>query len=329
MVNLKELLGLSDAQWTIANVFHSNSLERIAKAIESKTRFVHYTNADTAMKLIKNKEVWLRKSTNMNDSMEVEHGFNCLAASYRKHKSTFAPTFEALYPGICIRIEKYFEDWLPTYRTGTFIACVSEHDNNENQMGRLSMWRAYGGNAGVAIVMNGEVFHRPVSSDALKGYTSPVDYLDMNGFDFEFVKLISAISSNIDLLSSIGEEAFFYSVTHAFRYATICTKHPGFLEEREWRVIYSPAIEKSDIILETIESIAGVPQKVCKLPLANKPELGLYGLELPQLIDRIIIGPCHYPDEICEAFVHLLQDAGIENADSKVVVSDIPLRQSR
>ena len=200
MVNLKELLGLSDAQWTIANVFHSNSLERIAKAIESKTRFVHYTNADTAMKLIKNKEVWLRKSTNMNDSMEVEHGFNCLAASYRKHKSTFAPTFEALYPGICIRIEKYFEDWLPTYRTGTFIACVSEHDNNENQMGRLSMWRAYGGNAGVAIVMNGEVFHRPVSSDALKAYTSPVDYLDMNGFDFEFVKLISAISSNIDLL---------------------------------------------------------------------------------------------------------------------------------
>jgi hypothetical protein len=327
MVDLQRHLGLDDGQWEIVRIFNSDSLGRVAKAIDSKTRFVHYTNADTAMKLLTNKEVWLRKSTNMNDAMEVEHGFNCLAASYRKHKPSFESPFEKLYPGICNKIEKYFEYWLPTYRSGTFIACVSEHDNSENKMGRLSMWRAYGGNAGVAIVMNGDVFHRPVKSDALKAYTSPVAYLDGKGFEGEFLNLINSIKSNSDILSAIGEENFFAAITHAFRYATICTKHPGFLEEREWRVIYSPAIEKSDIIVEAIESISGIPQKVCKLPLADKPELGLYGLELPKLIDRVIIGPCNYPNEICEAFVHLLQNAGVANAESKVVASDIPLRQ--
>lgn len=329
MLNLKDFWGLNDVQWALAEIFHSNSLGRVAQALEAKTRFVHYTNADTAMKFLRNKEVWLRKSSNMNDSMEVEHGFNCLAASYRKHKPMFEPDFEALYPGICDKIENYFEDWLPTYRSGTFIACVSEHSEHENQMGRLSMWRAYGGNAGVAIVMKGDVFHRPVSSDALKAYTSPVAYLDTHAFEVEFVKLIAAIKNNTTVLTAIGEEQFFACVTNAFRYATICTKHPGFLEEREWRVIYSPAIEKSDIIEETIESIVGIPQKVCKLPLIDKPERGLSGLALPQLIDRVIIGPCHYPEEISEAFVHLMDSAGIVDAASKVVISDIPLRQSR
>ena len=198
MINLQEKLSLDDTQWALINIFQSNALKRIGQCLEARTRFVHYTSADKAMKLLSNREVWLRKSTCMNDFMEVQHGFNCLSTAWRKNKPKFEAQFETLFPGICAKIESHFDGWLPSYRTGTFIACVSEHDDdpakNEDRMGRLSMWRAYGGTAGVAIVMNGGVFHRPVSSDALKAYTSPVAYLDVEGFNVEFVKLISAIS---------------------------------------------------------------------------------------------------------------------------------------
>jgi hypothetical protein len=332
MTDLQTKFGMDDTQWALANIFQANALNRIGQCLDAGTRFVHYTTADKAMKLLSNREVWLRKSTRMNDFMEIEHGYNCLSKAWQKNKPNFVTQFEELFPGICGKIESHFDGWFPSYRTGTFIACVSEHDDdpakNEDRMGRLSMWRAYGGTAGVAIVMKGGVFHRPVSSDALKAYTSPVVYLDVEGFNIEFVKLISAIESNLPLMKSIGEQHFLSLIAHAFRYATICTKHPGFLEEREWRVIYSPAVGKSEIIKECIESIEGIPQKVCKLPLVDSPDKGLTDLELPKLIDRIIIGPSHSPFEIYEAMVELMNNAGIADAASKVFVSDIPLRQT-
>jgi hypothetical protein len=330
---LQELFGMSEAQLEIANIFHSYSLERVVTAVKDNTRFVHYTNAETAMKLFSNREVWLRKSTNMNDYMEVDHGFNCLSSAYRKHKGDFEKNFEQIFPGICKRIEDYFDSWLPTFRLGTYLTCVSEHDDdpvrNEDRMGRLSMWRAYGGAAGVAIVMNSKAFHTPITSDALKAYVSPVAYLDIDGFEKQFLGLVGRIIANRELLQSLGEERFFAEVSHAFRYATLCTKHPGFFEEREWRIIYSPAFSKSQIIIENIESIGGVPQNVCKLPLKDHTDLGINGIELPKLINRVIIGPTPYPFDISEALIHLLDKAGVENAASKVFVSDIPLRQPR
>jgi hypothetical protein len=107
----------------------------------------------------------------------------------------------------------------------------------------------------------------------------------------------------------------------------LSTKHPGFHEEREWRVIYSPSFQKSDRLSTEIVSINGTPQSICKIPLRDVREEGLFGLELPELIDRVIIGPTKFPVGIYDALVTVLTDAGIKNAASKVIVSDIPLRQ--
>ena len=149
MNNLQEKLSLDDTQWALANIFQSNALNKIGRCMEEKIRFVHYTSADKAMKLLTNREIWLRKSTRMNDFMEIEHGRNCLSTAWQKNKPNFKTQFEGLFPGVCEKIESHFDSWFLSYRTGTFIACVSEHDDeqekNEDRMGRLSMWRAYGG----------------------------------------------------------------------------------------------------------------------------------------------------------------------------------------
>jgi hypothetical protein len=60
--------------------------------------------------------------------------------------------------------------------------------------------------------------------------------------------------------------------------------------------------------------------------LADEPENGLLGADIPSLIDRIIIGPTAYPYVSYQAFAAVLQGLGVQDAGERVIVSDIPLR---
>jgi hypothetical protein len=316
--------GLNNDQTQLLKIFFPHAFRRTVEASNSGLRFVYYTNADTAISIIRNKEVWMRKSSLMNDYREIEHGFDCLSNAYKKNHDQVRSVFDVLFPGFCSRLEERFNSWLPHFRTDTYIACFSEHDDTEDQYGRLSMWRAYGGAAGVAIVLNGGPFLRP--SDALKAYTSPIAYKDDQGFESEFAALLESAGSNGAFLKSVGEDVVLNNLFSAFRYGVLCTKHPGFNEEREWRVIYSPSFQKSDRLSSTIVSINGTPQSICKIPLKNVPEEGLVGIELPEMVDRVIIGPTKFPVGIYDALVTLLNEAGVQDASRKVIISDLPLR---
>jgi Protein of unknown function (DUF2971) len=323
------LSGLSQEQMLVLSIFQPYSLERIKHALINKTRFVHYTTADTAVRILENEQIWLRKCSCMNDFMEVEHGFECLNSAYKKNQELVKATLDALFPNIQDRLQKLFNSWLPHFRTGTYIACVSEHGNptvgeEEDQIGRLSMWRAYGGKTGVAIVMNNGPFLR--STDALRAYTSPVAYISAEAFELEFIKLFESIKSNHSALLNFGEEYVLEQLFSSFKSAVLCSKHPGFREEREWRVIYSPALAKSDRLLADVKSIGGTPQPIYKLPLKNVIDENLFGIELNQLIERVIIGPTSFPQAIREAIVLKLKEKNVEDAERKVIVSDIPLR---
>ena len=87
-------------------------------------------------------------------------------------------------------------------------------------------------------------------------------------------------------------------------------------------------MKSSDLVPPEIEVINGIPQTVLKIKLRNHPDLGLRGLELPELLHRVIIGPCDYPDVVRRAIHQLLVDAAVSEADAnaKIAVSRIPLR---
>lgn len=319
------LPGFDKKQLSLLRLFHPYAFKKAQLALSRNMRFVHYTSADVAMRIFQTQQVWMRNATCMNDFMEIEHGFECLNAAYKNQREKFQKTFDSLFPDFSKKLQDSFNDWLPHFRSDTYLACVSEHDDKEDELGRLSMWRAYGGDAGVAIVMKGLPFL--THSDALKAHTNPVAYLSKEEYSLEFSKFLDGIQANAKIVKDLGEERALAHVFEAFRYATMCTKHVGFHEEREWRIIYSPAYEKSDRIVSGIESIRGTPQPVCKIPLKDVPAEALIGIEIPKLVDRVIVGPTRHPLVIREAFVALLNDAGVTEAQSRVFVSDIPLRQ--
>ncbi|MEA2833372.1 MAG: hypothetical protein QOG66_1574 [Methylobacteriaceae bacterium] len=316
--------GLTAQQSRAAKIFFPYAAEKTLAAVPAGQRFVHYTGAETALKIFRAKEVWLRKSTCMNDFREIDHGFECLNHAYKERREHFKQMLDAMFPEFTTNLENQFNGWLPHFRTDTYITCLSEHHESEDRTGRLSMWRAYGGDAGVALVLNSTVFLTP--SDALKAYTSPVAYLLQDGFLREYDRLLASIEENREFVRSLGQEAVLGYIFEAFRAAILCTKHPGFREELEWRVIHSPLYRPSARIRREIEPIRGVPQPVYKIMLEDIPAEGLIGAAIPSLVDRIIIGPTRHPEVIREAFVDVLRNIGVDVPETRVFASDIPLR---
>ncbi|MCF3630464.1 DUF2971 domain-containing protein [Thalassospiraceae bacterium LMO-SO8] len=261
----------------------------------------------------------------MNDFSEVVHGQSCLRRAYNGDiGKRFKELLNDIHPGMAEEFEKLADGWWRYFETESYIACVSEHLDDEDKFGRLSMWRAYSESTGVAIVLNNTPFLSP--SDALKAYTSPVEYLAEDEFEHKFNEIILNIENNIQFLKEIPKDYIINFAFEMLRFSIYSTKHPGFKEEREWRVIYSPFLGASDKLVKSVEVINGVPQPVYKIPLKDYPDEGFVGAEIPQLIDRIIIGPTEFPDALREAFTMLLGDAGVESPESRVFVSNIPLR---
>lgn len=253
-------------------------LPYVAKATDrvqdSGGRFVYYTTASTAMQILRGREMWMRNTMVMNDFSEVEHGLSCVIDAYKSDAgAALKRLLEQHYEGISAEIESLFNAWIPGFRKDTFVLCLSEHTPEEDHYGRLSMWRAYGGDAGVALVMNGDVLFRP--SNALAAYSSPVAYLDKDSLQHEFVVVATEMGQNAELLRNLGREGTKEAVFHMLRFATICTKHPAFAEEREWRVVASPALESSPLLPVQVEIIGGVPQRVLKVKLVDHPDMGV------------------------------------------------------
>lgn len=313
---------MNEQDLKLAEIFHPYYCQRRRFVQEKNIRFVHYTRAESAMRILQTKQVWLRKTNCLNDFTEVEHGLQCLFNSYEA--SSFRSSLDGIFPGIDAEVVALFDRLTPQFRYESYLTCFSEHDDSEDFLGRLSMWRAYGSGTGVALVMNNAPFFG--TSNALNVYSSPVAYYTDKEVAQSLEEISKSIAVNSEIIRGIGRENVKGWVFNMLKIAALCTKHPGFQEEREWRVVYSPTLGSSPHILRDIENVGGVPQPVHKIPLQNLPEEG-FTAAIPNLIDRIIIGPTEYPSAIRDAFIQLLFEAGLEDAIHRVAVSQIPLRR--
>lgn len=317
--------GLSEAEFELAGIFYPRMMERAINLLDNSGRLVHYTTAEVAVSIIENQEIWMRNASTMNDWSEVEHGLMCLRTAWKDNKaSDFKTAIDHAFPNLTEELETFFDSWQSEFRNNTFLTCLSEHHPLEDQTGRLSMWRAYGGRNGIALVLKSHPF--AVSSDTLKANASPVEYLSGDEFEAAFQSQLDGILRSREKWTSISRDDVLGYLFYMLKFLALCTKHPGFSEEREWRIVYSPSGGISPAITPAIKVVRGTPQLIQKIPLLDRPDLGLFGASAPQLLDRVIIGPTDHPVVVYQAFVDLLGRAGVESPQTKVVISNIPLR---
>lgn len=319
---VSDTMELDEAALKFNEIFNPGLIEQsVAVAAEGK-RFVYYTSADTAMKVLCNQELWFRNAIVMNDFSEISYGLELIRSVFSGPEGKrFRDAVEDIFNGTIEKADELLSGWESDWRLETYIACVSLHDPKEDTRGRLSMWRAYGD---TALVVN----NTPMTAvtDLLAVFSVPVLYLSEDELTEYLSGITNSILINRSYLKGLGQDILVsYIHQMLFRFA-IATKHPGFSEEKEWRLYYRPSERNSPGMRKETVVLNGVPQSVYKLRLADEPENGLHGADIPSLLDRIIVGPNEFPYVSYRAFVDVLDELGVEDATRKVVVSDIPLR---
>ena len=305
-------------------IFQPGYSEALRKLTDEQSRFVYYTNAETALKIIRNKEIWFRNAAVMNDFSEISYGLSLT-------KRVFASVAGAQFWGevtnifqsqeIIDKVCNMLDEWEADWRLETFLFCVSLHDQTEDKSGRLSMWRAYGDSA--------LVFKRDPSWDSsnqLGVYMMPVNYFMEAELTNQLSKVTSAIKENSKYIHSLGEQKISEWIWFMVFLNAIGTKHPGFSEEKECRFYFRPTVVKKSVLKSNHEVINGVPQEIWKFPLRHKPKRGIYNFDIPSILDRIIIGPTRYPYVTLRTYQAALIKAGVKDVKNRIVLSDIPLR---
>lgn len=322
-MNPYEIWNISDTDQKLYSIFMPRYVERASKIAENNQKLVHYTSAATALSILKNKEIWMRNTRCMNDFSEVRYGielftrFRQMLEEYDLLKKAWGKKAGVFEKAFSSAIEA-FDEW----SNSTYICCFSEHETEEDQLGRLSMWRGYGTDCGVAMVLRPNSF--VTQNNDFQIYTTPVEYLTKKEFEtclLNFGRRVEAAKSFIEELPDRYIEKWTADMIKA---AVVSVKHPGFKEEREWRVI-ADMNSCQGLKLDTI-AVNGIPQLVMKLPLTTEMVNNREGFSIPANLDHLIIGPTPYPAVIANALVKELEKCGVADPWGKITASAIPYR---
>lgn len=300
--------------------------------------FVYYTSLETAEKIISSRTVWMRNSAHMNDSTEICYGFECLEQAWNMPGGTRFRKAVSFRAGVEEIIRAWFERGGTTFRDNVYLTCVSEHLPAEHAGGRLSMWRAYGRKNGVAMVLKPEALL--VFDSYIPVYALPVLYggvedanahLDHVASELEYINwAVTNDRNSWDAPEHLDDDSFVLSASAYFQALATRIKHPGFREEREWRIIYIDElfpVPFFGLLRPRLKAhtacINNQRQVIYTLPLdGSVPE----SKTLASIIDHVIVGPGLSQEETAQRMILALESLGFEDAKRRVRLSDIPLR---
>ena len=84
----------------LLRIFFPYQTTRRDRMIRDGGRFVHYTSAENALKIIKAKCIWMRNATCMTDYREVQHGFAALQQYFNVHSHMFSSAMNDCFPRV-------------------------------------------------------------------------------------------------------------------------------------------------------------------------------------------------------------------------------------
>lgn len=320
----------------IEKIFFSYLNNNVKRVLDNKQKFVHYTTAECAKSIIENQEIWLRNVTCMNDYQEINYGRKLLINLFSRPyiQNYLNNIIKAIDPNK--NINDFFHicnNYIMNLEQKTYIFCLSEHDKDEDKIGRLSMWRGYSNMSGTALVLNSHFLNYET---LIKNYIFlciPVIYSDKQ-YILNLVRILRNLRKYISLMKKYDISKLFNMLSIVFCCNIISLKHRGFKEEREWRIFLSYfsdekkySINENDRninIKREIETIRGIPQIIYKIPLE---QFIFISNDDNCLLDKIIIGPTNSASVLFETFRELLSKK-ITNPEKYIDISDIPFRYS-
>ena len=303
--------------------------QRFEQPVSAGKLLAHYTSIRVMESILQTSEVWFSNPLFMNDMQEMRSGLQ-EGTRFFSNKDPLvkagggsmkrADILQKLY-------FHYFRHFDEQQAFDTYVFCLTEHDASDDD-GLLSMWRGYGqhGN-GAALVFDPSRLTLVPTSPLICGKvsyvtnekrTEQVDTL-MN----EWVALTEKLALPDDKLHLAAYVAFSLIKSHA-----LMTKHAGFSEENEWRVIYYPERDGTGA-LKPFQHYhigdRGVEPKL-KYKIGHMASVSAPDLALERILDRIILGPSLSSPLAKRSVERMLETIGKPDFKGLLRTSGIPLR---
>lgn len=296
---------------------------------QTRPILAHYTSLSTLENILKNDEVWLSNPLFMNDLDEVRFGMLNGFDMVKLNKSIIESLgSEDRFSAFISNFNHYFDNFIEENAMDTYVLCLSEH-NADDRDGVLSMWRAYASNGnGAAIVVDTS---KLPSDDDSAFVVAPVRYSSSQ----DRMKWLGDIcEKTADFLrgNTVPTEELYnvaYSLFERIKLFSLFTKHSGFSEEKEWRIVYMPERDgdkKYQKMLGYFNGPRGVEPKLkLKFNEDTPPPLNI---KFSDIIASIILGPTTSSVLAVSSVKRMLEVIGKPELKERLVASTIPLRPS-
>jgi hypothetical protein len=292
----------------------------------------HYTSLDSLEKITKSEEIWFSNPLFMNDLQEVRFGI-VEAHNIFMHEFNEESFVNEIGPDRALSIRNAFGACYYQFENdhvfSLYVFCLSEHGPDDKD-GLLSMWRGYGANGGgAAIVLNMDFVTKQQKSPLMIGKVQyATDFERRQWIRMKVRETRDLVRNNViedSLLSRVSANLFDLLKVNA-----LLTKHKGFSEEREWRVIYFPDLDTQSLLSDGFTYIIGKNGVEPKLKFPMKPlpfgDRAVWTFE--QSVDRIILGPSLSSVLATKAVKKMFESLNKKSFAEKVIASTIPFRHS-
>ncbi len=297
---------------------------------QARPHLAHYTSLDALEKILTTDEIWFSNPLFMNDFEEVTFGLlNGVSAFKTSDAIRAALKTDARHDAFVSHLDAYVDSYGRQYLIDTYVFCLSEQ-TPDNTDGILSMWRGYGGNGkGAAIVFDTSKLD-PVDGSPLVfakvTYSSPTQR-------FEWFRKIAHVFSTVLETHWIPDDKIGLVAAALFERVKLCalfTKHHGFREEHEWRVVYLKERDLGNRLAPRLSYHNGSKGIEPKLRFKVEPIGGLTApdLSLGKLISAILLGPSMSSALAHRSVARMLELIGRPELIERLHASGIPFRSN-
>jgi len=288
----------------------------------------HYTSLDALEKILENNEVWFSNPLFMNDFEEVNFGVTYGVSAIRESRAIQdALGTSSRFSAFISSLEDHVNYFAQNELFDTYVFCLSEHDRSDRD-GRLSMWRGYGGNGGGAAIIFDTAQFSSINASPL--IVAKVEYASTAVRRQYFSELATATARIIaqhtipDTLLTVGASAVFERI----KMAALFSKHDGFKEEQEWRIVYLRGRDNEGHLTSMQNYFNGTRGVEPKLKLKIEPIEAVTApdFSLGKIVHSILLGPTTSSPLAIRSVTRMLEVVGKPELIERLVASTIPYR---
>jgi hypothetical protein len=251
----------------------------------------HYTSIGTLERIAQTGEIWFSNPLYMNDVDELRYGMNLGLHAVRSHAGLREACPPAHYNALLDAFDELFTTFDSDSAFDVYVFSCSEHDEEIGDDGLLSMWRGYGGDGnGVAIVFDMATLLLARSPLLVR----QVQYLSYEASEAwmeqklqHFALALQRLGGPVSQMKAAAAALF-----ERIKLFALFTKHRGFHEEREWRIVYLREHDHDGIFTQQLHYAIGSRGIEPRLRFSTD---ALGGQEvaprLQEMVRRIILGP--------------------------------------